>query len=126
MDVSGHDLELFTLFEELIQLALVANTGPGSGVQEDRRAPACPQLIESVPGEILVGQIVDSLFHPLNILLEPALHRLQPRSSNSWQSPESTDAVVGNSSTVPCPQRTCFIVSTRYNYLLGKSVFFWL
>jgi hypothetical protein len=55
VDVSGHDPELFTLLEESVQLFTVANAGSVFGVQEDRWGVVRTDLVEGVPGEVLVA-----------------------------------------------------------------------
>jgi len=82
MDVSGHDPEFPTLLEDSIQLLSVANPATVLIVQENRGAVVGTDLMEGMPGEVLIthyliiAKLVERLLYSIEVPLELALRRL--------------------------------------------------
>jgi len=84
VDVGGDDPEIFTLFEEPIQLFAMADATRVLRVYEHRRTVVRADLVERVAGEILiahdlvVGEFVEGFLHPLEIGIEFLCRRFSP------------------------------------------------
>jgi hypothetical protein len=84
VDVGRYDPEILALFEDSIQLFAVTDAVCVFVVEKDRRPVVRTNLMERVAGEVfvthdlLVGELVDGLFHAVEITFELFLDGISP------------------------------------------------